>query len=141
MMDLIVGRVDVWAASIGDEPGGLAHILAPLRDAGANLDFIIARRSPEKPGRGVVFVAPLRGDVVIAAAANLGFNITNSVQSVRVEGMNKPGVAAKIAEKITQVGINLRGLSAAVIGARFIMYIGLDSSEDAEKVLHILKQA
>ena len=140
-MDLTVERVDVWAASIGDEPGGLAHILAPLRDAGANLDFIIARRSPEKPGKGVVFVAPLRGDVVIAAAANLGFNITNSVQSVRVEGMNKPGAAAKIAEKITQAGINLRGLSAAVIGARFIMYIGLDSSEDAEKVLHILKQA
>ena len=140
-MDLIVERVDVWAASIGDEPGGLAHILAPLRDAGANLDFIIARRSPEKPGKGVVFVAPLRGDVVIAAAANLGFNITNSVQSVCVKGMNKPGIAAKIAEMIAQAGINLRGLSAAVIGARFIMYIGLDSSEDAEKVLHILKQA
>ena len=140
-MDLIVEHVDVWAVSIEDEPGSLAQILIPLRDAGANLDFIIARRAPEKPGKGVVFVTPLRGDAEVAAAAYLGFNITNSVNSVRIEGVNKPGVAAKLTEKLAEAKINLRGFSASVSGARFIMYIGLDTSEDAEKVLNILQQA
>ncbi len=140
-MDLIVERVNVWAASIRDEAGGLSQLLAGLRDAGADLDFVIARRTPEKPGMGVVFVTPLRGDREIAAAARLGFNVTNSVHSVRIEGENRPGVAAEVTEKLTAAGINLRGFSVAVIGARFIFYIGLDSATDAAKAVNILQQA
>ena len=140
-MDLIVKRVEVWAASIRDEVGGLAYLLAGLRDAGADLDFIISRRTPEKPGQGVVLVAPLRGDRQIAAAASLGFNFTSSICSVRIEGDNRPGVTAELTGKLAKAGINLRGLSAAVIEARFIIYIGLDSAEDAAKAVDILKQA
>ncbi len=140
-MDLIVERVNVWAATIRDKVGGLAYLLTGLRDAGADLDFIIARRSPEKPGTGVVFVTPLRGDREVAAAAELGFNVTNSVHSVRVEGENRPGVTAELTEKLAAEGISLRGLSVAVIGARFILYIGLDSAEDAVKAADILQKA
>ena len=137
-MDLIVERVDVWACSIKDEPGGLAKALTGLRDAGADLNFILARRAPEKPGTGVVFVTPLRGDVEVAAAADLGFNVTSSVYSVSIEGDNAPGITAKITTKLAAEGINLRGLSAAVQGTRFVMYIGLDSAQDAENVSRIL---
>ena len=59
-----VEHVDVWAATIEDRPGDLAHVLAELREAGADLHFIIARRT--EPGKGVVFVTPLRGDREIA---------------------------------------------------------------------------
>ncbi len=137
-MDLIVERVDVWACSIKDEPGGLAKALTGLRDAGADLNFVLARRAPEKPGTGVVFVTPLRGDVEVAAAADLGFNVTSSVYSVSIEGDNVPGITAKITTKLAAKGINLRGLSAAVQGTRFVMYIGLDSAQDAENVSRIL---
>lgn len=140
-MELIVERVDVWAASIKDKPGDLARVLTCLREAGADLDFILARRTAEKPGTGVVFVTPLRGDREVAAAASVGFNITSSVHSVRVEGDNKPGVAAELTEKLAAANINLRGLSVAVIGARFIFYIGLDSDADAIKAVNILQQA
>jgi hypothetical protein len=140
-MDLIVERVNVWAATIRDKVGGLAYLLTGLRDAGADLDFIIARRAAEKPGTGVVFVTPLRGDREVAAAAELGFNVTNSVHSVRVEGENRPGVTAELTEKLAAAGINLRGLSVAVIGARFILYIGLDTAVDAIKAADILQQA
>ena len=140
-MDLNVDSVDVWAASVKDKPGRLARVLAGLSEAGADLDFIIARRAAEKPGTGVVFVTPLRGDREVAAAADLGFNVTNSVHSVRVEGENKPGVTAELTEKLAAARINLRGLSVAVIGARFILYIGLDNAADAVKAVKILKQA
>ncbi len=140
-MDLIVEHVNVWAASIRDEAGGLSQLLAGLRNAGADLDFVIARRTAEKPDMGVVFVTPLRGDREVAAAASLGFNATKSVHSVRVEGDNRPGVAAELMEKLAAAGINLRGFSAAVIGPRFIFYIGLDSETDAEKAANILQQA
>jgi hypothetical protein len=150
IMNLIVEHVDVWAAPIKDEPGGLAKILSGLRDAGADLDFVIARRAPDQPviakrapdqpGTGVVFVTPLRGDREIRAADSLGFDVTRSLHELRIEGENKPGVAAKLTEKLAVAGINLRGFSAAVIGARFILFIGLDTAEDAKKAAAILKK-
>ncbi|MGN5478611.1 hypothetical protein ACTMU2_21160 [Cupriavidus basilensis] len=60
-MELLVEQVEVWVASIPDKPGGLAGILTTLHDVGADLQLIIARRSPDKPGEGVVFVTPLQG--------------------------------------------------------------------------------
>jgi len=141
MKDLLVERVDVWAAGIQDAPGSLARLLAGLQDAGADLDFILARRSPEKPGVGVVFVTPLCGDEEIAAAATLGFNVMNSVKSLRVEGDNRPGVASELMEKLGAAGINLRGLSAAVMGCRFIMYLGFDNDQAAAKAADVLQKA
>jgi len=58
------------------------------------MQFIIARRAPEAPGKGVVFVTPLQGDREIAAAAQLGFNVTRTVHSVRVMGPDRRGIAA-----------------------------------------------
>jgi len=140
MTNLTVERVDVWSSGIGDKPGGLARVLSGLKEAGADLDFVIARRATDKPGTGVVFVTPLRGDAEIAAAATLGFNVTSSLKSVRVEGENRPGIAAEITEKLAGAGINLHGFSGAVIGSRFIFYIGLDSEKDAEKAAAIIEK-
>lgn len=137
-MDLLVERVDVWAASIQDKPGGLADVLAILRTAGADLQFVIARRAPEKPGEGVVFVTPLQSDSEIRAAAQVGFNVTRSLHAVRVMGLDRPGVAAELTGKLAEGGINLRGFSVAVIGTQFVAYVGVDSMDDATKAIEIL---
>jgi len=109
-------------------------------EVGADLDFIVSRRAPDKPGTGVVFLTPLRGDAEIAAAAELGFNVTSTLHAVRVEGDNEPGIAALLTAALADAKINLRGLSAAVIDSRFIIYLGLDNAEDAAKAVDILKQ-
>jgi hypothetical protein len=140
IMELIVESVDVWAASIKDESGSLSSKLKGLAEAGADLDFIIARRAPEKPGTGVVFVTPLRGDREVAAAADLGFTVSNSLNSIRIEGENQPGIAAELTERLSQTGISLRGLSVAVIGVRFILYLALDTPDDSAKAMEILRQ-
>ena len=137
-MDMIVEREDVWAASMEDKPGALAQKLSALAEAGADLDFVIARRSGEKPGTGVVFVTPLRGDREIRAATIAGFAVTRHLHSVRIEGMNQSGIGAKIAQKVSEAGINLRGFSGAVVGTQFVLHIGVDSVEDAEKVKRVV---
>ena len=134
-----VEHVDVWAASIEDRPGGLAHALATLRDAGADLQLIIARRA--EPGKGVVFVTPLQGDREIAAAAQVGFNITHTLHSVRIMGHDRPGIAAELTQKLAEGRINLRGFSLSVIGTQFLAYAAVDSLDDANKVIEILKKA
>jgi predicted amino acid-binding ACT domain protein len=139
-MDLFVERVDVWAATIQDRPGGLAEVLATLREAGADLQSIIARRAPEEPGKGVVFVTPLQGDREICAAAQVGFNVTHTLHSVRVMGPDRPGIAAELTQKLADGGINLRGFSASVIGTQFVAYVAVDSLDDANTAIEILEK-
>lgn len=134
-------RAKVWAATIADRPGELAAALATLRDAGADLQFIIARRSAEAPGAGVVFVTPLQSDREIRAAAQVGFNVTHRLHSVRVMGRDRPGIATELAQKVAEAGINLRGFSASVIGVQFVAYLGVDSRQDADRLIQVLKSA
>jgi predicted amino acid-binding ACT domain protein len=115
--------------------------LAALREAGADLQFIIARRSPEAPGKGVVFVTPLQGDREIRAAADAGFNVTRKLHSVRIMGRDRPGIAAELTQKLADAGVNLRGFSASVIGTQFVAYAAVDSQSDASKVVAILEKA
>ena len=140
-MDATVERAEVWAASMKDEPGALADKLAALAKAGADLGFVIARRSPEKPGTSVVFVTPLRGEAETAAAAEAGFALASSLHSVRIEGDNKSGMGAQLTGILGDAGINLRGLSAAVIGSRFVVHLALDAAEDADKAMALLRDA
>ncbi|MGM3277838.1 ACT domain-containing protein [Ralstonia sp. 24A2] len=138
-MDLIVEQVEVWAASIPDKPGGLATVLTTLRDAGADLQWIIARRSPDRLGEGVVFVTPLQGDHEMQAAAVAGFNVSQKQHCVRVTGRNQPGIAAALTEDLAEAGINLRGFSAAAIGSQFVAYIAVDSQEAVDRAIAVLK--
>ena len=139
-MKFNIARTDVWAASIEDRPGGLADKLARLAEAGANLEFIIARRAPEQSGKGVVFVTPLKGAKQARAAEAAGFQKTQSLHSLRVEGVDKPGTGAKITQALADAGINLRGLSAAALGKKFVNHLALDSAADVAKAAAVLKK-
>ncbi len=137
-MELMIEKVDVWAADIPDKPGGLAAALTALREAGANLQFVISRRSPEAPGHGVVFVTPLEGDRQLAAASRVGFNVTQTLHSVKVQGRDSAGTGARLTHAIANAGINLRGFSAASLGGQFVAFIAVDSEAEADKVAKIL---
>ena len=138
-MALKASREDVWVAGIQDRPGGLARKLGALAGAGAQLGFVFARRAPDKPGTGVVFVTPVAGAAQVSAAEKAGFHKSKSLHSVRVEGLDQPGLGAKMTKKLAAKGINVRGFSAAVIGKRFVLHLALDSAADAAKAMRVLK--
>lgn len=131
-------RIDTWAADMKDSPGGLSGKLAALSEVGVNLEFVIARRCPDKKGHGVVFVAPIKGAKQCRAARKVGFERTDSLHSVRIEGANKAGVGTTITQALAAQGINLRGLSAAAIGRKFVAYIAVDTSAAATKARRVL---
>ncbi len=132
-------RVDTWAAAIEDRPGGLSAKLAALAAAKVNLEFVIARRAPDKPGTGVVFVTPIRGARQRRAAIAAGFTKTTKLHTVRVEGADKPGEGARLARALADQRVNLRGLSAAAIGRRFVAHIALDTSAAAAKAMRTVR--
>jgi hypothetical protein len=140
-MDLLVEPVEVWVATIQDRPGSLTETLAALRTAGADLQFVMARRAPEEPGKGAVFVTPLQGDREIRAAAQVGFNVSYSLRSVRIMGAHRPGIVVELTQKLADGAINLRGFSATVFGTHFVAYVVVDSQDDANKAVEILGTA
>lgn len=134
-----VERVDTWATDMKDAPGGLAEKLEALQAAGVNLEFAIARRRPERKGAGVVFVTPIRGTAQCRAARKAGFEKTRSLHTLRIEGADRAGMGAQIAQALADKGLNLRGLSAAAIGRKFVAHIALDTAADATKAARVLK--
>jgi len=131
-------RVDTWAATIKDQPGGLSAKLATLAAAKVNLEFIIARRSAEKPGTGVVFATPISGAAGLAAAKKAGFKKSTSMHTVRIEGPQKAGQGAVISGALADAGINLRGFSAAAIGKKFVAHVSVDTSAAAAKAMKVV---
>jgi len=71
-MAFTVTKVDVWSTEIADEPGGLAAKLEGLASVGSNPDFLIARRQPDKPGSGIVFITGIKGTAAHRAAKVAG---------------------------------------------------------------------
>lgn len=139
-MAYTVKKVDVWAGEIADRPGGLASTLTAINNAGANIEFVVARRAPDKPGTGVVFLTPIRGAKQKAAAQNAGLSTSDSLHSVRVEGPDRAGLGAKMGDALAGAGINVRGISAAALGRRAVSYFAFDSAADADAAVRVLRK-
>lgn len=138
-MKLNVSREAVYVAPIPDRPGALADKLEPLARAGANLQFLIARRTPDRQPGAVVFVTPLTTPAQVRTAKQAGFKTTRHLHSIRVEGADRPGICAKITRAVADAGLNLRGFSAAAIGKRFVAHLALDTAAAATKAIRIIK--
>jgi hypothetical protein len=135
-----VTKAEVWAVSIDDRAGGVADKLEPLAKAGAGFEMVLARRTPENPGKGMLFVTPVKGAKVIRAAREAGMGPTGTIHSVRMEGPDRPGLGARIARALGDAGINVRGISGAAIGRKFVSYIACDSAEDQARAVAVLKK-
>lgn len=139
-MALTVTKVELWSVPIADRAGGAADKIEPLSGAGSDFEFVFARRTPEQPGRGVMFVAPVKGAKATKAAQQAGFEKSTEIMGLRVEGTDKPGMGAKMLRALAEGGISFRGLSAIALGKRFVAYVALDSAADAAKATTLLKK-
>jgi hypothetical protein len=139
-MTIKASRNDVWMAVIDDRAGGAAEKLEALARAGANLEVVLARRTPEHPGQGILFAGPLEGVKVTRAAHEAGFKRSETIHGIRVEGSDKPALGAKIARSLAEAGVSFRGLQASVVGRSFLSFIALDTAEDAAKAVKVLRR-
>jgi len=140
-MALQVTKVDVWAGEMNDQPGGLAQILEQLADGGADVECVIARRQPDKPGTGTAFISPISGSRAQKAATTAGLSKAANIATLRVEGPDKPGLGGRLTRAVADAGVNTRGVSAAVMGNKFVAYFGFDSADDANRAAKAIKSA
>ncbi len=139
-MALKVSKAELWSATMDDRAGGAADKLEPLSKAGANFEFVFARRTPEQPGMGVLFVTPVKGAKLVQAAQAAGFVKLTTMHSVRIEGTDKPGITAKVMRSLASAGISFRALSASAIGSKFVHFVALDSAEDAARAAGLFRK-
>jgi len=133
-----ISKVDVWVGDLPDRPRALMRKLEVLSKAGANLEFVIAR--PAKRGKAVVFMVPLKGAAQIRAAEEVRLSKAAGMHTLRVEGPDQPGLGERITRALADEGLNLRGLSAAVIGGRSVTYLRFASSEDGRTAKRALRR-
>jgi len=115
-------------------------VLDPVAKAGANFEFAFARRAPELPGKGLLFVLPVKGAKVLQAAQAAGLTKAEGIHTVRVEGADKPGASAAIVRALANAGISFRAFSATAVGRKFTGFFALDSAEDAVRAASVLRK-
>ncbi|MCI0638534.1 MAG: amino acid-binding ACT [Gemmataceae bacterium] len=131
-------RVHVWSCEIVDQSGATAAKLSTLAKAGCNLEFIHTQRLPQKPGYGVLYVAPVTGPTQTRAARSAGFVENDDLHLRRMEGDNEAGLAHRLTQQWELAGISLQQLMMAVLGAKFVGYAGFDAVADANRAAQIL---
>jgi hypothetical protein len=138
IMGFKLERVHIWSGEIADEAGGMASKLAPLAEAGANLEYIATRRQPDRPGTGILYVAPVTGPNQVRAARSVGLTETPQSVVLRVEGDNEAGLGYRLTQQWAMAGINLQGVTMAVLGSKFVGFAAFDSVADANRAAQIL---
>jgi hypothetical protein len=139
-MSFKMDRVHVWSGEVEDKAGGIASKLVFLAQAGANLEYIFTKRLPQKPGKGVLYVAPISGPTQVAAAKSAGLTESDDPVVHRVEGDNQAGLAHRVTQKWAEAGISFHGLTLAVVADKFIGYAAFDSVNDANQAAKILAE-
>ena len=139
-MSFKMDRTHVWAAEVKDEPGGVAARLSKLDEAGADLEYVYTQRLADKPGYGILCVAPVVGSEQIKAAKAAGMHETSEPIVMRVEGDNTAGLAHRVKHAWAMAGINLHGSILTVIGTKFVGFVTFDSVADANKAARILAE-
>ena len=131
-------RVHVWSCEITDQAGSVASKLAFLAQGDANLEYIFTKRLPNKPGFGVLYVAPVTGPAQVRAAKAADMHEADSPIVRRIEGDNEAGLAHHVTQQWALAGINLQGLTMAVLGDKFIGYAAFDTVNDANRAAQIV---
>lgn len=131
-------RVHVWSGEVADQAGGVASKLSFLAKAGANLEYVFTKRLPDKPGSGILYVAPITGPSSVRAAKAAGLTEVDTPVVRRIEGINEPGLAHRVTQQWALAGISLQGLTMAVLGDGFVGYAAFDSVAEANHAAQIL---
>lgn len=139
MLSYQVTKEHVWVGAIPDRPGALAAALQALSAGGLNLELIFTQR--EMPGRALLFVSPLRTIEEVKIAEQAGLSRDNSLHTVRIEGPNVPGLAARITRALAEADIGIATYTAAAMGGFHVTNIAFEHPGDVHAAKRVLERA
>ena len=139
-MAVSVKKVTLWRTEVQNKPGALSSVLAPLAEAGADLQIVMGYHYHSKGGRAVIEVCPVSGKKPTTAASKAGL-AASAISTLLVQGDNRPGLGRAIAQAIAEAGINVTFLVAQVIDARFSAVMGFEDEAASKQATTLIKKA
>ena len=139
-MAVSVKKVTLWRTEVQNKPGALSGVLAPLAEAGADLQVVMGYHYHGAGDRAIIEVCPVSGEKSTAAASKAGL-AASAIPTLLVQGDNKPGLGHAIAQAIAEAGINVTFLVAQVIDARFSAVMGFDDEAASKQATTAIKEA
>jgi hypothetical protein len=139
-MAVTVKKITLWRREIEDRPGSLAQVLAPLADAGTNLQVVMGYRYPEPAGRAAVELAPVTGGKATTAARGAGL-APAAVGALLVQGDDRRGLGRTLSDALGQAGISLHFLMTLASGRRYTAVFGFGSEAEADRAAPIIKKS
>ncbi len=138
-MPTTIKRAQVWRTEVDHTPGQLAGVLGPLAAAGADLQVVMAYRLPGQPSKAVVEVYPVAGRKQAMAAATGGL-VAAGLPVLLVEGDNRAGLGARIADALATAGINIAFLVAQTVGRKYTAVFGFEHEADAKAATALIRK-
>ena len=139
-MAVTVKKVTLWRTQVRNKPGALSGVLAPLAEAGADLQVVMGYHLHGVPDTAVVEVAPVSGKKATTVAGMVGLTAT-TIPTLLVQGDNRVGLGHDISQAIAEAGINITFLVAQVIGTQFSAVIALPDKAAARQATTLIKKA
>src|SRR5213082_2464523 len=90
-MPVTVKNISLWRKEVENQVGSLAHTLAPVTKAGANLHVLMGYRYPGDGTKAAIELYPVAGKKVTAAASEAGLS-ASSIPTLLVEGDDRAGL-------------------------------------------------
>ena len=123
-----------------EQAGALAKVLAPLAEAGADLQVVMGYHYHDAKTKAVVEVAPVSGKKATTGAGKVGLK-ASAIPTLVVQGDNRPGLGHAIAEAVAGAGINVTFLVAQVVGKQFSSVMGFEDEADSKQAATLIKKA
>jgi hypothetical protein len=138
-MAVTVKNIELWRTEVENRPGTLTGVLAPLAEAGVDLQLVMGYRYPGNEAKAAIEVFPVKGKN--AAAAGAAGLQPAALSAVLIEADNRVGLGRTIALALADAGINLDFLVAQTVGHKCTAVAGFRSKEDARRATVLIRKA
>lgn len=140
-MAFTVRKIKMRRAKVKNQAGALAQLLAPVAEAGLDLEAVIGYAS-KKTGPVDVYCSLVDTSKKAGAAADAcGFTVDEASPALLVEGDNGAGVLRKVAQAVADAGVSMRVCLALPVGSQFAALLGFDDPADADKAAKKIRAA
>ena len=135
----VIKRIDYYYVTVPDKAGEGARVLAALEKAGVNFTGISA--FPEGARKAQIDLIPEDSAAFVKAAKSAGLQLSRKKTGFQIQGTDRPGTLADVAQKLANAGINV--VSAQVFCAGGGRYGGMlwVKPEDVRKASRVLGAA
>jgi len=133
-----IKKFPMWSVEVDDVAGATTGLFKILADAGADIDFSLSRPLGDKPGRAILFLAPIQGKKQEAAAKQADFVKRDDVVGVQIQGPSRVGGNFRLTAALAHENLSVRALVTTLDGTRFTTVFGMQSDADADRAMKVL---